>query len=188
MPIAAMDDRKQSLGTPRNAVTIRSEQPSDYEAIDDLFAPLMGQEVANLVRDLRRSANYVPDLALVAVEERNVVGHILLSYATLQGTEQLPVLLLSPLGVRAEYQRRGVGSALVRAGLDRATSREEPMVVVEGVPTFYPRLGFERARSHGIEPPHLEIPDDAWMVRLLPSYSTRYRGRIVYPPAFDAFY
>ncbi|MDQ3766589.1 MAG: N-acetyltransferase [Actinomycetota bacterium] len=167
---------------------IRVENPADYGAIHDLFAPLMGLEVANLVRDLRRSDNYVPDLALVAEEDGDVVGHILMSYATLQGTEEMPVLLLSPLGVRSECQHRGIGSALVRAGLDRAEARGEPLVVVEGVPSYYPRFGFERARSHGIEPPHPEIPDEAWMVRLLPDYKSRYKGRVVYPPAFDGFY
>lgn len=167
---------------------IREETPADYGAIHDLFTPLMGPEVANLVHDLRRSDGYVPDLALVAEDDGEMVGHIVMSYAALEGSEKMSVLLLSPLGVKPGHQRRGVGTALVLTGLAKAEARKEPLVVVEGVPSYYPRLGFERARSYGIEPPHPEIPDDAWMVRLLPAYATRYRGRVAYPPAFDAFY
>lgn len=168
-------------------MSVRPETAADFKAIDDLLAPLMGEEVAALVHDIRRSDNYVPDLALVAEKEGDIVGHILLSYVKLRGEEETAILLLSPLGVRPDHQRRGTGTALVRAALEIAEARKEPMVVVEGVPSYYPRLGFERARPRGIEPPHLEIPDEAWMMRPLSAYSPRYRGRVEYPPAFDPF-
>lgn len=171
----------------RTAIDVRPEKAADYKAIDDLLAPLMGDEVAALVHDIRRSDNYVPDLALVAEKDGDIMGHILLSYVTLRGKEETAVLLLSPLGVRPDHQRLGIGTALVRAALKVAEARKEPLVVVEGVPSYYPRLGFERARPRGIEPPHLKIPDEAWMVRPLSAYSPRYRGLVEYPPAFDPF-
>ncbi|MDQ3767472.1 MAG: N-acetyltransferase [Actinomycetota bacterium] len=143
--------------------------------------------MAELVHNIRRSEEYVPDLALVAEEEGDIVGHIVMSYAALQGKEEMSVLLLSPLGVRSDHQRRGIGAALVGTGLGVADARKEPLVVVEGVPSYYPRLGFERARSHGIEPPHSKVPDEAWMVQRLSAYTTRFQGRVVYPAAFDAF-
>jgi putative acetyltransferase len=58
--------------------------------------------------------------------------------------------------------------------------------MVEGIPGYYPRFGFERASALGFVSPDPTIPDDAFMVKRLPGYSPDLAGRIVYPPAFDA--
>jgi putative acetyltransferase len=59
------------------------------------------------------------------------------------------------------------------------------VVIVEGIPAYYPRFGFERARLHGIEPPSPHIPDAAFMMLRLANYDPSLRGDIVYSPAFD---
>jgi len=164
---------------------VRPETPSDYEAIGELLRSAFGgAEESELVRSLRASDNYVPDLALVAEEEGKVVGHIVFSYITLKGDEEFRVLALAPMAVTPELQRRGIGGALVEAGLERADDQDEPLVIVVGHPTYYPRFGFESARGIGIEPPSEDFPDDAFMVRRLSRHSERHRGRVVYPPAF----
>jgi putative acetyltransferase len=164
---------------------VRPETPGDYEAIDDLLRSAFGQaDESELVRLLRASDDYVPDLTLVAEEDGQIVGHIMFSYVTLKNDEEFRVLSLAPMAVTPERQRRGIGGALVEAGLERADDRREPLVIVLGHPTYYPRFGFEPARRHGIEPPSTDIPDDAFMVRRLSRYSERHRGRVAYPPAF----
>jgi putative acetyltransferase len=165
---------------------VRPETPSDYEAIGELLRSAFGgADESRLVRSLRASDNYVPDLALVAEENGKVVGHIVFSYVTLKDDEEFRVLALAPMAVTPGCQRRGIGGALVEAGLERADDRGEPLVVVVGHPTYYPRFGFEPARRYGIEPPSTDFPDTAFMVRRLSRYSERHRGRVVYPPAFD---
>jgi putative acetyltransferase len=57
-------------------------------------------------------------------------------------------------------------------------------VVLEGIPAYYPRFGFERASLHGIEKPADQVPDDAFMVRKLSAYDPAIRGKLIYPPAF----
>ncbi len=140
--------------------------------------------MAQLVELIRASDRYVPELALVAEEDGVVVGHVMFSYVTLRGDEERDVLELAPVAVAPKRQRRGIGGALIRAGIEGAKARNEPLVVVLGHPTYYPRFGFEPAREHGIEPPSPEM-EPAFMVLPLPKYDECYRGRVVFPAAFD---
>ena len=165
---------------------IRPEAPGDFDTIDSLVAAAARDLEAELVRRLRESDAYLPELALVAEVDGVVAGHVLISYVTLlNDDEQFRVLSLAPMAVTPERQRQGIGSALVEAGLEIADKRGEPLVVVLGHPAYYPRFGFEVASRHGIEPPYDGVADAAFMVRRLSAYDERYRGRIVYPPAFD---
>ncbi|MGH9208494.1 MAG: GNAT family N-acetyltransferase, partial [Acidimicrobiales bacterium] len=77
--------------------------------------------------------------------------------------------------------------ALVRDVTARAENRGEALVVLEGSPTFYGRLGFEPSVPHGI---HIDLPSwappGAAQVLRLSNYDSAIRGHLVYPPAFDA--
>ena len=167
------------------AVIVRPETSADYEQIRALVTVAMRSNEAELVELTRESENYIPDLALVAEQAERIVGYVLFSYVTLQGPAKRPVLALAPLCVRPDLQRRGVGSALVRAGLDRADARGLPLVTVLGHSDYYRRFGFEPARRHGFEPPSNDIPEGVFMVKLLSGYEERFKGQIVYPAAFD---
>ena len=84
-------------------------------------------------------------------------------------------------------QNSGVGSALVAAVTKAADERGEPLVVLEGSPAYYGRLGFEDARGHGIV---ITLPSwappEAGQVMRLRNYDPSLAGQVVYPPAFDA--
>ena len=165
---------------------VRPERRADHGAVARLVtAAFERPNEALLVERIRASINYVPELALVAEEEGEVVGHVLLSHVGLRDGRTRTILELAPLAVAPGRQRRGVGSALVRAALERAEDRGEPLVAVLGHAAYYPRFGFEPARRHGIEPPAPRIPDALFMVRRLRAYDERYRGRVMLPPAFD---
>ncbi|CAN5714634.1 N-acetyltransferase [soil metagenome] len=156
-------------------------------AIHEVNAEAFGRaEEADLVDCLRGSAAWVPGLSLVAEgQDGQVIAHLLLSYVTLATVEGIQkVLSLAPLAVAPAHQRRGIGSALMRAGIDAAEAREEPLVVVLGHPWYYPRFGFEPAIRSGIEAPR-PVPDHVFMVRRLARWSPALRGRIEYPDCFD---
>jgi putative acetyltransferase len=167
-----------------SAVIVRSERPADYDAIRTLVTLAMRSAEAELVDLIRVSEHYVPDLALVAEEADGLAGYALFSYVPLEGAAPGPVLALAPLCVRPDRQRRGVGSALVGAGLARADALGAPLVTVLGDPAYYGRLGFEPAHRFGVEPPG-GVPEDHFRVRPLSGWSDRFQGRVVYPPAFD---
>ncbi len=168
---------------------IRAEQPEDFPGIAavviDAFSPKHGPEVAALVERIRASQHYLSELALLAEDESGVVGHLMLSWAGLEGGTRERILMLSPMSVRTDRQRSGVGTDLIENVLGRAEAMGEPAVVVEGVPAYYPRFGFERASALGFQPPREGIPDAAFMVRRLPGYEPALAGRVVYPSAFD---
>ncbi len=69
--------------------------------------------------------------------------------------------------------------------LRRAENAGQPAVLVEGIPAYYPRFGFERASPLGFTAPHASIPDDAFMVKRLAGYDDDLAGRVTYPAAFD---
>ncbi|MBW4649692.1 MAG: N-acetyltransferase [Kastovskya adunca ATA6-11-RM4] len=165
-------------------MNIRDETSSDYKAIAEVNREAFAQEnEARLIEQIRDSDRYIPELSLVAEAQGVIVGHILFSYIDLVGEETLPVLGLAPLAVRSQQQRQGIGSALVQAGLAKADARKEAIVIVLGHPQFYSRFGFEPAISYGIESP-FPVPEDVFMVKPLQHYQDKYRGKVVYPPAF----
>jgi predicted N-acetyltransferase YhbS len=98
------------------------------------------------VDELRASDGYVPELSLVAEVGGEIVGHVILSRGHLDIRR---VLALGPIGVLPEHQRRGVGSALMRAGLDLADNwlglrRVELTVYTDNAPAIhlYEKFGF----------------------------------------------
>ena len=165
---------------------IRRERREDEAEISRVIdAAFDDRDTSAFAEQIRASPGYVPELAFVTEEEGEIVAHTMLSRVQLEGPD-VDVLILTPMSVRPDRQRMGVGARLIRDALGRAEEAGEPAVMVEGIAAYYPRFGFERASALGFISPHPKIPDDAFMVKRLPGYSPDLAGRIVYPPAFDA--
>jgi putative acetyltransferase len=77
-----------------------------------------------------------------------------------------------------------VGSSLVRHALSWLEKSDLPVVVLEGVPTYYPRFGFTSAHAMGIEPPY-PLPEAVWQAYRLPAYRDGVKGLVKYPEPFD---
>ena len=170
-------------------VLIRPERDADQPVIAEVVrAAFVGHpdEVALFVERIRASEQFVPELALVAEDSSGVIAHVMLSWVGLDSGSRARILNLTPMSVRPDRQCSGVGSRLIRDALGRAEAAGEPAVMVEGIPAYYPRFGFERASTLGFISPHPKIPDEAFMVKRLPGYNPALAGRIVYPAAFDA--
>ena len=120
---------------------MRSGRPTDHGA---------------LVRRIRTSAEAVL-LSLVAEKATRVIGHAMFSYLGLDGSDAIfrRVALLAPLAVQPEMQGYGVGSALVRQGIERLEARGEPVVIVRGDLRYYGRFGFRPAVDLDINAPSL---------------------------------
>jgi putative acetyltransferase len=169
-------------------VVIRLEREADHPAIADVVRAAFVRhpdEVASFVEAIRASEQFIPELALVAEDSSGVIAHVMLSWVGVEGGSRPRILNLTPMSVRPDRQRMGVGTRLIRDALGRAEQVGEPAVMVEGIPGYYPRFGFEPAIALGFISPNPNIPDEAFMVKRLPGYSPGLAGRIVYPAAFD---
>jgi putative acetyltransferase len=147
-------------------ITIREEGPEDIQAVHEVYIEAFGQELeADLVDQLRQRCDDL--LALVAVMEDRIVGHILFSPAVIEGREQkIQGMALAPMAVLPELQRQGVGSQLVQAGIEALKQVDCGFIILVGHPTYYPRFGFVPASQYGIKS-EWEVPDDAFMVLVL---------------------
>lgn len=161
---------------------------SDYTAIAEVNRLAFGQEnEAKLVDKIRHSDRYIPDLSLVAEVENVLVCHILFSYIDLVSEEALQVIGLAPLAVHPQFQRQGIGSALIKAGLEIAEAKKEAIVIVLGHPHFYTRFGFQPSVVYEIESP-FPVPEEFFMVKPLQNYQKQYKGKVVYPNTFSEVY
>jgi putative acetyltransferase len=171
------------------SILIRPECEGDHDAIAEVVRGAFFRhpdEVTALVDRIRASEHVVPELSLVAEDPCGIVAHVMLSWVGVVGGSHPRILNLSPMSVRPDRQRLGIGSLLIRNALGRAEAAGEPAVMVEGIPAYYPRFGFERASALGFVAPNPRIPDQAFMLKRLQGYTADLAGRIVYPPAFDA--
>jgi putative acetyltransferase len=163
-------------------VEIRGRTAADDAAIrrlnDDAFG---GTYESRLIEDLRVAG--LDAVELVAVENDDIIGHILFSVlATTIDRQPVPALALAPMAVRPDRQRRGIGSVLVSAGLALARSRDWRAVIVLGHKSYYPRFGFSAALARPLEAP---FAGDAFMaLELAPGALQGKKGRVTYPPAF----
>ncbi len=142
---------------------IRPERPDDIAAVRRVNEAAFGQvDEADLVDRLRDSA--ASYLALVAVEGEAVVGHIAFSLMTFSPPHPtLSAVGLAPMAVLPEHQRSGIGSALVREGVEACRRAGIDAIFVLGHPSYYPRFGFEPAAARGIGD-EFGAPPEAFMV------------------------
>jgi len=165
-------------------VLIRDEEQKDWTAVHAVNASALETPAeAGLVNALREQAH--PVISLVAVEGGTIVGHIMFSPVSLSGHPGLKIMGLAPMAVAPEYQRKGIGSALVHTGLDRCKQLGFGAVVVLGHPEYYPRFGFSPSTRFGIKCEY-EVPEEVFMVfELLPGYLRGASGTIKYHAAFS---
>lgn len=167
----------------RRRVTVRAEQPQDHASVRAVNTSAFETTAeADLVDALREQAH--PVVSLVAEVGGEVVGHILFSPVTLTGHPELRIMGLAPMAVAPAHQRSGIGSELVRAGLEKCRQLGFGAVVVLGHPSYYPRFGFRPTARYGIDSEY-EAPEEAFMlIELQPGSLRGATGKIQYHAAF----
>lgn len=166
-------------------MVIRAESKADYPAIrlvNELAFDRTNE--ADLVDALR--AYVSPLISLVAVEDDQVVGHILFSPVLIESESSgFTAMGLGPMSVLPEHQNCGIGSSLVQEGLKECTRIGHQIVFVVGHPEYYPRFGFISAKQNGFSC-EFAVPDEVFMVAELKlGAMSGWRGLVKYHPAFS---
>lgn len=143
---------------------IRPETASDIAQIHDVNERAFERAVeADLVDALREQAT--PFLSFVAEDDGAIIGHICFSPVTIDRANG-QIMGLAPMAVAPERQNQGIGSQLVRFGLDECRRAGVAAVVVLGHPEYYPRFGFRPASTVGLRSEY-DVPDPVFMVLAL---------------------
>jgi putative acetyltransferase len=167
-------------------VTTRPETSQDRVDIRNVNqAAFGGGDEANLVDALREDS--LVEVSLVAELDNQIVGHILFSRVTIiTNAGTVEAVSLAPMAVLPSYQRQGIGSRLVDAGLEACRKQGHRIVLVLGHPEFYPRFGFSAKLAQPLESPFGS--GEAWMaLELVPDALDGVAGRVKYPPPFGVF-
>jgi putative acetyltransferase len=167
-------------------MNIRPERGKDLPTIHQINSEAFETEgEANLVDSLRDSG--IPLISLVAEVDHIIVGHILFSPMTDADGNSIPVAGLAPMAVAPEHQRQGIGSALVRSGLEHCRAAGYRAVAVLGHPGYYPRFGFVPASQYKLRSQY-DVPDEVFMAKeLIPGALSDISGVVKYHRLFDEF-
>lgn len=157
-------------------IEIRQEKPEDSDAIHRInLAAFDNGPEAVLVDRLRNTCEeYV---AFVAVENGDVVGHILFTPVTIDSSASVG-MGLAPMAVFPSHQRNGIGSRLARHGLEFLRKTSYPFVIVLGHAEYYPRFGFEVASKYKLHSQWDGVPDEAFMVIVFSEESLPAQGGV----------
>ena len=164
---------------------IRREEVQDIPKIHALNVAAFGSATeASIVERLRSDAHDV--VSLVAEDNDEIVGHIMFSPVHVVGAPDLRAMALAPMAVIPRRQRVGIGSALVRAGLEECRRSGAAVVFVVGHPSYYPRFGFSPASASGFKC-EFEVPAEAFMAaELIPEALTDRSGTVHFHEAFTS--
>lgn len=167
-------------------IEIRQENNNDYEEVYNVIKTAFetaeesdGNE-QDLVVSLRNSDSFIPELSLVAVRDKKVVGYILFTKIKIGEHEELA---LAPLGILPEYQRQGIGGELIKEGHKIAKELGYHYSVVLGSYKYYPKFGYEKASSYNIKAP-FEVPDENFMAIKLSDTNEEIKGTVKYAKEF----
>ena len=168
--------------TMRDQIIVRPERPRDRDRVRLISEAAFGRsDEADLIDGLR--ADGVILLSLVAERTEGIVGHILFSRMSIETPQgRIPAVSLAPMAVLPDCQHSGIGSQLVRYGLDELRHRGERIVIVLGHEHYYPRFGFSTEKAGQLSSP---FPPEAYMaLELAEGALSGIRGVVRYPAAF----
>lgn len=143
-----------------------------------------GKLVRSLVEEIRSKRFYLPALELIMVDETDeIIGYVNFSRFHLDGKYEDELLLLSPVAVKTELQRRHISKELIEYGFEKAISLGYKAVIVEGNPRNYRSRGFVTSRDYGIvahESIGLPAPECLMVKELVPGSLEHIRGTVAY--------
>lgn len=174
------------------SLLIRPETPADYRPVEELtrlafwnlYFP--GCQEHYLVHILRPHPDFLPWLDFVAELDGVLVGSILYTRSWLRDEQgqDLDILTFGPVCVLPEYQRQGIGGALIRHTAELARQRREKAIVIFGDPHNYCKHGFKNGKDLNISDANGDYPHGMLALELLPGALAHHTWKYHYSAAY----
>lgn len=197
--------KQEDMYVMNQKITIRPEEHKDYKSIVSLILRSFqegtdysdGTDIIALVEEIRDSAYYIPELSFVAELDSKVVGHFLFSRFPLSPAKEgghgdaasTQIVMLAPVSVHADHFRQGIGSTMIRLGIEKVREAGYKGITVEGNFNFYNKVGFRTSSEYGIFPTSGWPMNDPRCMMCQETYEGSLRGicgYIVYDMYFNA--
>ncbi|GAA5480121.1 hypothetical protein Hhel01_03644 [Haloferula helveola] len=141
------------------------------ESVRDIYLSALDagerESISQLAVDLLTQDTAAPALSWIAEADGIAVGHIAFSPVTVKGSAERIGFILAPLAVRPSHQKRGIGSELIRRGIDRLSEAGPDILLVYGDPGYYGRFGFDTSSAESYIPPYPLTYPFGWQARPL---------------------
>jgi putative acetyltransferase len=164
-------------------IAVRNETHDDIRTITEVtIAAFKTLEISNhteqFIIEALRAAKALT-VSLVAETDGRVVGHIAFSPVTISdGTKNW--YGLGPVSVLPEYQRKGIGKALIKEGLSRLKDIDAQGCCLVGHPDYYKKFGFNNVSGLG----HEGVPQEVFFVLLFEGQTPQ--GNVAFHEGFKA--
>ena len=180
-----------------STIKLRLETPEDYYKVEELTRDAFwhfweaDRKICDehlLVHKLRNVEAFVPELDYVAEIDGKLVGNIMCTRSWIEADDgtNYETLTFGPLSVSPEYQKKGIGKALLAHTFAEAKRLGYRAVIIYGVPDYYPRIGFQRAAELGLTPSDGGSYDAFMAYPLYDGALDGIRGKHCYDPVYES--
>ncbi len=174
-------------------IFICNERPEDHFTVENLTREAFwnlhvpGCDEHFLVRKLRDSEDFLPELNFVAEADGRIVGNIMFSRSHVVGqdNQRFETVTFGPVSVLPEYQRQGVGRALIERGLKSARASGHSAAIIFGSPAYYARFGFRPGKEYDIRTSDGKYAAALQALELFPGALRGVCGRFLESEAFE---
>ncbi|MDE2292158.1 MAG: N-acetyltransferase [Elusimicrobia bacterium] len=166
-------------------IIIRAEKVDERAASEEILRQAYGRDAeVRLAENLRLSAEFNPNLSLVAADGSRILGYALYTRVTVAGNQVMPAAALAVMGVRPENRKMGVAERLVRHGLERCRGLRIDLVFAADLPQYLARIGFRPAGEYGLAPDWAVAAGQFTVFDLSGSMLGKVQGTVNYPAPF----
>lgn len=173
-------------------ISIRNEDENDYRQVEELTREafwnlyVQGCDEHYLVHKMRTHPDFITTLDFVAVFEDKIIGNIMYTQSHLrdESNHRTETITFGPISVLPEYQKQGVGSALIRHSQKVAVENNHKVIIIQGHPHNYCKHGFRSSKDYNISDSEGKYPYSLLVLELekgiLKGHKRRYYPSEVY--------